>query len=398
VPELQLPAVTLRRAAGLCALVLWLLPPAASAAPSGTIEGRVLNGNGDRPQARVDVVLTGARPDGSDQIVRRTTTDKKGRFEFNRVPTGGRVYALDARFDGGLFAGGAIELPAGTDKRPVVKTTLRVWATTSDPDAILIRRNNIFLSPGEGALDVIESFTVANLSRRAYIGRRASRQPGGPRATLGLALPPGAERSGVQVVDSSIDVPRLIPTDFGVAITAAVPPGETIITVAYRVPGNAGVYDFAKTALYPVLNTSVHAPEPLTIESNRLVDNGEVTVGDTRYARWSTTAALEPGDQLQVAAVAEADGSPGLVIGVVIAAVLAIGLLLWALLRRRAPAPIVTTAGAHPVPETREHLLSLIAALDVRYRAGDVTEEEWARRRAELKDQLAELQTPEPAP
>jgi hypothetical protein len=399
VPELQLPTVSRRGIVGVCALTVSLLwAPVARAAPSGTIEGRVLNGAGDKPEPGVEVVLTGARPSGSDQIVRRAKTDQKGRFEFKNVPTGKRIYAVDASFDGGFFAGGAIELPAGTAKRPVVKTTLRVWDTISDPNAILIRRNDIFLSTGKQAVDVVESVTVVNTSRRAYIGRAPPKRSAEPRPTLGLDLPSGADRSAVQILDSSIDVPGLTPTDFGIGITAAVPPGETLITFAYRLPGSAGVYDFAKTALYPILNTSVHAADPLTIRSNRLVDNGEVTVGGTRYRRWSTTEALDPGDQLQVAAVAEARSSPGLGAGIVIAAVLAVGLLLWAFIRRRRPGPAVKTAGTHPVPETREHLVSLIAALDLRHRAGDVSEEEWARRRAELKQQLAELQTAEPTP
>jgi hypothetical protein len=388
-----------RGAVSLCALALCLLwAPGPHAAPSGTVEGRVLNGAGGKAESGVEVVLTGARPDGTDQIVRTAKTDKDGRFEFRNVPTGNRFYAVDASFDGGFFAGGAVELPAGTVKRPVVKTTLRVWETISDPNAILIRRNDIFLSTGKQALDVVESVTVVNTSTRAYIGRAPRKGSPEPRPTLGLDLPTGADRSAVQILDSTIDVPGLTPTDSGVGITAAIPPGETLITFAYRLPGSAGVYDFAKTALYPVLNTSVHARDPLTIRSNRLVDNGEVTVGGTRYRRWSTTEALDAGDQLQVAAVAEAGASPGLVAGVVIAAVLAIGLLLWAFIRRRRPEPAVRTAGAHPVAETREHLLSLIAALDLRHRAGDVSEEEWTRRRAELKQELAELQTPEPAP
>ena len=387
------------RAVSLCALAMCLLwTSAPRAAPSGSIEGRVLNGAGDKPEAGVEVVLTGARPDGTGQLVRRAKTDKKGRFEFSNVPTGNRFYAVDASFDGGFFAGGAVELPAGTAKRPVVKTRLRVWETMSDPDAILIRRNDIFLSTGKEALDVVESVTVVNTSKRAYIGRAPAAGSAEPRAALGLDLPSGADRSAVQILDSSIDVPGLVPTDSGVGITAAIPPGETLITFAYRLPGSAGVYDFAKTALYPVLNTSVHAGDPLTIRSNRLVDNGEVTLGGTRYRRWSTTEALDAGDQLQVAAVAEAGGSPALIVGIVIAAVLAIGLLLWAFIRRRRPAPVVRTSGAHPVAETREHLVSLIAALDLRHRAGDVSEEEWTRRRAELKQELAELQTPEPAP
>jgi hypothetical protein len=395
----RLPRVTRRCAIALCVVGLAsLCAPQATATPSGTIEGRVLNGAADRAERDVKVILRGARPDGTARVVRRDVTDKTGRFDFKNLPTGKRVYSIDARYDGGLFAGGAVQLPADTGRRPVVRTTLRVWDTISDPNVIFIRRNNVFLSAGKQGLDVIESVTVVNTSQRAYIGRAASRGSRRPRATVGLALPSGANGSSVQVLDSSIDIPALTRTDFGVALTVALPPGQTLVTYAYRLAGSAGVYDFAKTALYPVLNTSVHAAEPISVQSNRLVSNGEVTVGGTRYKRWSTTDTLDAGDQLQVRAVAEAGSSVGLIIGIVVAALLGAGLLVWTFLRRRRTSPVVRTAGGHPVPETREHLVALIAALDLRYRAGDVTEEDWKRRRAELKEELAELQTPEPAP
>jgi hypothetical protein len=52
-------------------------------------------------------------------------------------------------------------------------------------------------------------------------------------------------------------------------------------------------------------------------------------------------------------------------------------------LRRRPSEP--------PAPDAppREGLLTAIAELDLRYEGGEITPEEWSRRRAELKDELA---------
>jgi flagellar biosynthesis/type III secretory pathway M-ring protein FliF/YscJ len=137
----------------------------------------------------------------------------------------------------------------------------------------------------------------------------------------------------------------------------------------------------------------------LSLRSNRLDPDGRVSIGDRTYERWATTQTIEGGDRLQVQATAQASGA-GLNVGIALAAVLAAGLVGFALVRRRTPREpeAMTAYGGHPVPETREHLLSLIAALDLRYRAGDISEQQWAERRAELKERLANLPQPEPAP
>jgi hypothetical protein len=367
----------------------------AVAADVGTIRGRVVNGRNDKAIVRTQVVLTQSSESGARPEILRTRTDGRGNFEFADLPTGDEIlYTLTARFDGGYY-GGAVRLPSDTSRRPVIETTLRVWPTIDDPAVIVLQRDAMFLSVSENGLDVIESVTVVNNSNRAYIGRGGSND--GPRSSLGFAVPDNAELPQFPLIDSTIDIPGPMPSDFGFAITAAIPPGESRFTFAYRIPGSAGNYTIARAALYPTLNTLVHAEPPLSLSSNRLVRNGSVTIDDTTYDLWTSTQTTESGDTLQISATAEADGI-GLGLGIAAAAVLIVGLIAVAFFRaRRPPLPRGThTYGGHPVPETREHLLSLIAALDLRYNGGDITEEEWTTRRAELKRRLNELQAPEP--
>ncbi|HZA40500.1 MAG TPA: hypothetical protein VFA00_07735 [Actinomycetota bacterium] len=366
------------------------------AAEKGTITGEVLRGDSDRGVRGVRVVLTQASEQGSEPKVKRTTTDRRGRFEFDKLPTGDEyLYTLTANFRQGYY-GGAVRLPSDTAEPPVVDTTLRVWPPTDDPDVIVVERDAMFLSLSDRGVDVIESVIVINNSNRAYIGRGGGGDEG-PRPTLGFSVPDGAELPDFPLVDSSIDVPGATESDFGLAITAAVPPGESTFTYTYTIPGSAGIFDINRAALYPTLNMLVHAEPPLTIRSNRLVPDERVRIGDRTYERWATTDTIEGGDRLQVQATAEAEGG-GLNIGIGIAAVLAVGLVGFAFMRRRGPRPVegLTAYGGHPVAETRDHLLSLIAALDLRYRAGDISEQEWSKRRAELKERLANLAQPEP--
>ena len=379
------------------AMTLLLLGAPAGAAERGSITGQVVRGDSDRGQAGVRVVLTQASEQGGEPEVMRTTTDRQGNFRFGRLPTGDDIlYTLTTRFRGGYY-GGALRLPSDTREPPVIETTLRVWPPVDDPDVIVLERDALFLSLSEGGLDVIESVIVVNNSNRAYIGRGGGDE--GPRPTLGFSVPDGAELPDFPLVDSSIDVPGPIDSDFGFSITAAVPPGENNFTYAYRIEGTAGIFDINRAALYPTLNTLVHAEPPLSLRSNRLDPDGRVSIGDRTYERWATTQTIEGGDRLQVQATAQASGA-GLNVGIALAAVLAAGLVGFALVRRRTPREpeAMTAYGGHPVPETREHLLSLIAALDLRYRAGDISEQQWAERRAELKERLANLPQPEPAP
>ena len=394
VQQMRLRILSLALAA-VAALVVIAAP--AGAAEKGTITGQVVRGDSDRGQRGLRVVLTRASEQGGEPEVMRTRTDRRGEFRFSKLPTGDEyLYTLTANYRQGYY-GGAVRLPSETAEAPVVDTTLRVWPPTDDPDVIVVERDAIFLSLERGGLDVIESVAVVNNSRRAYIGRGGGEQR--PRPSLGFSVPDGAELSDFPLVDSSIDVPGPMASDFGFSIAAAIPPGESDFTYAYRIRGTAGIFDINRAALYPTLNTIVHSEPPLSLRSNRLETDGRVTVGDKTYERWATTEAIEGGERLQVQATAQAEGA-GLNMGIGIAAVLGVGLIGFAFVRRRAPRPVaaMTAYGGHPVAETRDHLLSLIAALDLRYRAGDISEEEWTQRRAELKEKLTNLPHPEPAP
>jgi hypothetical protein len=352
--------------------------PAAAVDDRGTMTGRVVNGTDETPVAGAEVRLVGAGSDGSGRVVHRAVTGPDGQYKFTGLPAGGdRVYALDAVHDGGLFAGGAVRIP-GTDS--VIDTTLRVWPTITDPQAILVRRDDFFLEAGEDGLQVIEAVTVVNPTSRAYIGRAPGRP--GETATLGFALPATAAGEGVQIVESTLDVPGLVPTDFGFGVTVAVPPGTSRFTFAYGMAGAAGAYDFDHRTLYPTLETAVHARPPLVVRSNRLVEDGVAEVGDVRYRRWSTEETLNPADELVLSVVAEATGSPGLNLGIAAAALLGVALFVGAFLRRRPP----------PQPETRGALLESIAELDNRHDQGQLDDRAWAERRAALKARLRSLE------
>ncbi|MDQ3645924.1 MAG: carboxypeptidase-like regulatory domain-containing protein [Actinomycetota bacterium] len=362
---------------------------AAQAPRAGVIKGQVINETLGHPQEGVRVVLLGASKDGSGEERKEVTTDRNGRYRFADLPSGeNQIYALDAYWDGGLFAGGAVTIPGLTDRVPVIDSKLRVWDTTTEPTTILIRRGLLFATlDDDGELRIVETIRVINQTDRAYIGRGAGLAGAkeGETPSLGFSLPSGAKDQ--RIIDSDIDIPILVDTDFGVAATVAIPPGDTQVTFGYGLEGQGGSFDLTRTALYPILDVAVHATPPLEVLSNRLDRDGEVTIGDETYARWSGEETVEAGDPIQLVAVARADVTPSWLAAALPAGLAIIVLAVFAFTRRRKLTSHPSAARADP---TRAEIIDELARLDLRRDAGEVSTEEWSHRRAELKRLLAE--------
>lgn len=378
----------MRVVAALAVVMLTAAP--ATAADTGTIRGRVLNETTGKPQPGVQVTLTTALDDGSEGRETVTTTDARGRYVFDDLATGDdRYYAVDARHEDGLFAGGVVRLPEDTARPPVIDTTLRIWDTTTDPAAIVIRRDSIFVVPSDDGVGVIEAVVVANIADEAYIGRgrELGARQDGEIASLGFALPPGAELPPVPIVESDIDLPSLVETSFGFAATNAIPPGQWRVVYSYQVPGEGGSFDLSRPALYPTLELGVYAGDPLAINGSRVEPDGTRDVRGKSYDLYSSTGTLEPGDAVDMVAIAEASAGNLLVIGGIVAAVIAVAGALVLVIRRRARR---TTS---EVPE-REHVVEAIARLDLAKEQGLIPENEWASRRDALKRSLEEERVP----
>ena len=373
------------------------LPSApALAADRGAIAGVVSNETTGEVQPNAQVTLLHLQEGNQEPETDRVTTDKEGRYRFDDLATGAEhLYFVDVTHQGGVFSSGQVPIPSDTTKEPVIEVDPTIWDTTDDPTVIALRRNDLFVRPNDNSVDIIDSYRVVNISDRAYIGR------GGPGAntTMAFPLPEDARGNGVAIVQSPrIDIPELRETEFGFGITVAIPPGETNMIFSYSADGEAGSYDLTRTALYPILDSSVFAQDPLEIRSNRYeaASDEPVDVGGDEYIEYAAPEDLDAGDAIQVLAVAEAGLSPWLVVGaIVLLAILALAIAAGILLRRRGP-----TERTKPQPEAtpdRERLVVAIAELDLRYRNGEIGEEEWRARRDELKARVDE-RAPEPTP
>lgn len=357
----------------------------ATGATEGTIEGRVVNGTTGRPEAGVKLTLTTGTGSGDGEVIGTVRSDARGRYRFDDLPTGeDRYYALDARFDRGLFAGRPISLPSNTSKTPVIESTLRVWRTTTDPRVMVIGSDRMFVVQDGNSVGVIESVSYVNTGTEAYIGRGAGmigEEASG--ASFAFALPPAAV--DFNPFESTLDIPEIVEVDQGFAATIAIPPGEHKTTFSYRVPGTGGSFDLSRPVLYPTLELDVYAADPLEVRSNRLVSEEGVDLEGKSYARWSSEETVEAGDPLQALVVA--GGSvPLLPLLVGGGALLALIGLVGLRLRRKG-----AVKNEAPVPD-RERLLEQVAVLDLAYEAGEIDRARWDDERATLLDRIRSSQ------
>jgi hypothetical protein len=163
----------------------WCAIAGPSAAREGTVTGIVVNASrGKTPSPETEVVL---RVRLGDEFVpfQQTKADARGRFRFDHLPAGKDYrYLSGANRDGVHYPGPPFEL---TPQQPWVSIDLKVWDAVTDPNPLVIRRQEIVLRPGPGVLYVTESILVENPTSACYVGR-ASHEGWEP-VTLRLAIP-----------------------------------------------------------------------------------------------------------------------------------------------------------------------------------------------------------------
>ena len=326
------------------------------------------------------------------------TTDRDGHFRFAGLdPDAALQYVPVVQYQGVSYHGTPVRLAdAGAD--PAHDDVAVYETTATDPG---LRYQNATLVLGDVAqatqhLNFLLLFTLENPSDRTYVPAT----PGQGMATglVRFGLPPGVDDIGVQ---SGLALDHLIEVDRGLASTAPVPPGATTISFSFAVPYQPPTFAFAWPLIYPT--SAVHLLEPtsgptltapgLTPEPDlelqghtfHVLGRGPLPASGTVAV---TVAGLHGRTWLQALA-ARLPRSRALPVAALAAAVLAAGLPLLYLRRRR-------TGGA-PARDDAEALLDQLAALDDAHERGEVADGPYAERRAALKARLSRIMPAEAA-
>jgi len=279
---------------------------------------------------------------------------------------------------------------------------LIVYETTSDASAVRISQMHVFLDFVSGKLTVGEIYVLSNTGDRAVVGGLPL--PDGKTATLQFTLP--AEANEVRFEGE--DTARFVITPEGFADTGAVMPGESTaqVVVTYVLPYTSGM-TFAHAVNQPVeaANVLMRADSGVTLAGDGLSEPTPREVQTGESFNIYAAGPLAPGESLAVTLSGEpsyrmADGMNdtmteppasalsatikrwGIPIagGILGVALIGVGVWWWQRSGRPEIEPQEVVRG-----DDWSGILQTIAALDEAHERGEVAEEDYCSRRAELR-------------
>jgi hypothetical protein len=324
-----------------------------------------------------------------------------GTFSFPNVDiVSGRVWMAQVMYNSIPFSSQPLH---DTDIKSGQDASLAVTISESSTDATVLsaQRLHVFFDFSvAGTLQVAELFIVQNNTNKAVVSADTTHP------ALQFDLPAGATNLSFQ--DGSIGDGRYVQTATGFGDNQAVPPqGSAQVLFAYEMP-------------YTNNTASVSVPIPMAVDSAVVlvpaagvtVTGSQISPSGTQNVQGSGTIAtfsasnLARGSKLDLIvsgapSAAAATGtttdtsSPvALIIGIAVFGLALAGGGFWLFRQRRAQAWAAegrTTYEPAEPAESAESILDAIVALDDLYQAGELPEEAYKERRAELKTRLKEL-------
>jgi hypothetical protein len=385
------------------ALVMVALLLFSGGAPSraqevGTISGTVVNGTaGGGATAGLPVTLTIIDNNGTSQPAKQqTTTDEAGSFVFEQVPLSADTsYQLSAVYAGVEYAGDVGSLASAEG---LADQTLDVYETTSDPAVMRASMAHVVIQvdKGSNSLLVSELLVINNTGDRAYIGQPFQQanpalgdsHPDIGNETMRFAVPAGA--SNVGIVDGLL-VEDLVTSDFGFSDTSPWLPGTRQVAFSYSLPYQGSDYVFRTALDIPADTVNILMPKgEAKLESGSPFTQDETVLQEEPYLR-ARADNLEAGATIQAILTDLPSGGSGsgvqtaIFVALIAAALGVLAVVAYSLFRRSRLAAVgVEDAG----DREKAGLLLAIAELDRQHDAGQISEAEYNRRRAEAKSRL----------
>ena len=371
-------AIVMGMTVGALVAMLASAPISAATPAMGTINGLVENHTGGtRPAAGLAVKLT-ALVNGAEQEAKDATTDARGRFSFAVRVDPQRSYVAKITYKGGEYESPAITF---TPEQTLRQVHLRVYEPTNDPSVLKVNVHHIIVEPGEGAVQVAELLVFTNSTDRTYVGGQP--RADGKRETLQFSLPAGA--ANLQYMQGLMEC-CLSVTDIRMVDTMDVEPGMREIAYSYTLPVSRTSLSLTRRLDYPAERLEVFGNGAAQLAVSPLARQDDVKTEQGVYARFSGASVAAGTDvkltlsDLPVPRSSTRRAAIAAFAGMITAA------LVYPFLRR-ARRPVDRTGPT----QTREELIRAVAALDDRFEAGEIPEDEYGARRARLMDQIREL-------
>ena len=386
------PSVALLVALG---LIGSLLVFSQAHAQEGTlvVEGQVTNATPDGGEVGgLTMVFHEESPSVHNHL--ETITDDENRFRFSGIvfdPT--TAYGVSVWFQGALY-GADLDLSSGSPG-PV---SLEVYDAVDTAEVLSASSASLLfaaVNESSGTISALEIVKLVNSSDRTYV-------PGPePMALVRFGLP--ADYRGLQV-ETLLTGADFVQVDRGFALLASVPPGEHELMYTYEFPYSGTDAAFTRNLNYGAEHLRVLAPhDVLTLSSEQLGSPETITIGETLYQLLEARD-LPRGQPISVRLgglprAVQSDGIGGrfesirfeyaapIALGLFMASV--VGYALWR--RSRRGEALEGDVGSSDVQGERQTVRQMIADLERSFEAGDLSAEEYRRRRAVLHATLASL-------
>lgn len=352
------------------------------------IRGEVVNGSGGQLPPGLTAELAGY--DGMVQVfAAETEVAADGTYTFPDVEiVPGRAFIVSVNYQGFTFNSDVFH-NLGEPVSSPIELPVTVYDTTTDLSALRVDRLHVFFDfTNPDVIQVAELFLLNNTGSKVISGNA----PGQP--VVEFELPAGASNLQFQ---SGAAGGRFVMTEKGFADTQPILPGAgSQILFAYDLPLSR------RTTVRIPINLPVDAaivmiPQgTMTLQSSQLQPMGQRQIQGVTLDLFSTTD-LQAGSTLEMTLSGRMSspinlqtGQTGALIAGALALVLvAVGGVFWYLRQQKSTTPVDDQPPVET--ESREALMDAIIALDDLYKSGQLSEEVYQQRRAELKDRLRAL-------
>lgn len=366
----------------------------------GSVSGSIENKTGSDLPSDLTITLRGfehdfANPNAGTQEVLTLSgsVNSDGTFAFENVEMPeNRIFLAEANYKGVEIGSGFVIVEAG--QTSITLPPLALYDVTDDTSMLTVDELDIFFSAqNEGTYDVLALYTFRNAS-----GRIVSVSMGTAQEIPFLKFPEGAQGLGYEAVQDSA---RFISTDDGFAMA---PNEQSYGILAYSSLARQKETQFSQPLVLPVSLARIFVPDGMKVEGSGIAPEGAQSIQGLTYQTYSA-AGLNAGEKLTFTvsgspndAASDANTSTSsntLLIG---AGGLGVALILagaWIYLRDRRQTDEEDEEEEEEEEEeefeSSEDVMDAIIALDDLYRAKNIPEEAYQKRRAELKDVLKEM-------
>lgn len=375
--------------------------PFAELSPTAQPSMAIINGT-------VTVASGGALPDGTiatllvydtsaGKVTQTLTTPilPGGKYEFSNVPADtNTVFLATVDYSGVTYNSAPVNF-GGTVS--TFDLPITVYETSTDLNVLTITQAHLqFDFSTAGTVQIMVLYVISNP------GSNAITVTSDGTSVPFIEIPAGAQSANFQLAQSSSP---LLSAANGFALL----PGANLqygIIATFNLPYTNKLV-FSQPFSLPVSSATIIVPEGVKVTSDQLTDAGTQGSTGTTYHLYSgsslasgstmtLTVSGMPGDKTTTGFVL--DQHTWLLIGVGALGVVLIGLGIFLFLRDRRLKKLEDELGDEEeeseedaLGEDREGIMDAIITLDDQYKAGDISQEAYQKRRGELKDRLKNL-------